>query len=273
MKTNISIVTAFFDIGRGNWTTSNGFPHYIQRSRDVYLERFELLQRIHTDITVFTSSDLVDTVKKFVRYKAENVNVVAVDLYKKFGQMRDNIARVQKLPEFKSKINPGQKNNPEYREPDYVLVTNLKAFFANKACEMNLPKNDMVAWIDFGYCRYQADLPESCEWNYEFNPEKIHLFSYKDIDEKRPIEDVIANNDVYILGAKVVATKQNWLVIKNLMEESHNDLIGRNFVDDDQGLWHMSYLKNPYAFELHRIPDHQLGHYPFVVFKQFNNAK
>lgn len=273
MNTNISIVTAFFDIGRGNWNVHNGFPHYIQRSRDVYLERFELLQRMHTDITVFTSPDLVEVIKKFVRYKAENVNIVAVDLYKKFEQMRSNIARVQKSADYQNKINPAQKNNPEYREPDYVLVTNLKAFFANKACEMNLPLNDMVSWIDFGYCRYLNDLPESCVWNYDFNPNKIHLFYYKEIDKNRPIEDVIANNDVYILGAKAVATKQNWLVMKSLMEESHNELMSKNFVDDDQGLWHLSYLKNPSAFELHKIPDHQLGYHPFVVFKQFNNAR
>lgn len=273
MNTNLSIVTAFFDIGRGNWTVNEGFPHYIKRSREVYLERFELLQQLHTDITVFTSSDLVDEVKKTVRYKSEPVNIVVVDLKKKFGGMRDNIAKIQQLEEFQNRINHNQKSNPEYRVPEYVLVTNLKAFFANKACELNLPKQDMVAWIDFGYCRKLDDLPSTLEWNYDFDTKKIHLFSYKEIDKNRPIDDVIFNNDVYILGAKVVASKQMWPIIKNLMDECHSDLAKNNLVDDDQGLWLMSYLKKPDVFTLHTIPDHQLGHYPFVLFKQFNNAR
>jgi hypothetical protein len=28
----ITIVTAFFDIGRGNWTPDKGLPHYLQRT-------------------------------------------------------------------------------------------------------------------------------------------------------------------------------------------------------------------------------------------------
>ena len=130
----------------------------------------------------------------------------------------------------------------------------------------------MVAWIDFGYCRSEKNIPPSKKWSYDFDPKKIHLFSYKDFDRRTPVSQAILSNDVYILGAKVVAHKDNWPILEGLMRESFNQLLENNLVDDDQGLWLVSYLLHPYIFELHKIPDHQLGHDPFVLFNAFNET-
>lgn len=268
---NISIVTAFYDIGRGSWSPDKGHPHYLHRPNQVYIERFKRLTRLHNDITVFTSPDLVDTLIKECENSVSNVRIVAFDAINCFSAMRDNIRSVQKSQEFINRINPSQVKNPEYWNEDYVLVTNLKPVFPNIAIENNLVKNDMVAWIDFGYCRSDSNITQSQTWNYNFDPEKIHLFAYKDYDGK-PIENVVADNDVYILGAKVVAHKKMWPEMVSLMEQSHNKLLEKNMVDDDQGLWLLSYILKPEVFELHRIPDHQLGHDPFVLFNQFNDT-
>ena len=37
---DITIVTAFFDIGRGEWTPDKGLPHYLHRTNQTYLQRF-----------------------------------------------------------------------------------------------------------------------------------------------------------------------------------------------------------------------------------------
>jgi protein YibB len=272
MNSNISIVTAFFDINRGSWTPDKGFPHYIQRSRAEYLRRFNILQKIKTDITIFTSPDLENDVRAMLEEREHSATIIKVDLNKRFGALREKIQQVQSTEEFKSRINPSQKSNPEYREPDYVLVTNLKAFFVAQACALKVPVNDQVAWVDFGFCRSMNDIPTSKVWNYTFNNEKLHLFNYKQPDVSRPIEDVISNNDVYILGAQAVATQDKWELFSSYMETCQQELLEKNIVDDDQGLWLMSYLKNPESFELHEIPDHQLGHYPFVHFNKFNNG-
>ena len=97
------------------------------------------------------------------------------------------------------------------------------------------------------------------------------LFRSKDYDGK-PITHIINDNDVYILGAKVVAHKENWPKMNMLMDLSHLKLRQINYVDDDQGLWLLAYLLSPSSFELHTIPDHQKGHDPFVLFNEFNNA-
>ncbi len=54
---DITIVTAFFDIGRGNWTPDKGLPHYLHRPNEVYLERFGHLSKLDNRVIVFTSED------------------------------------------------------------------------------------------------------------------------------------------------------------------------------------------------------------------------
>jgi protein YibB len=268
---SISIVTAFYDIGRGDWTPDKGLPHYLQRSTDTYLERFSHLAKLKNEIIVFTSADLAEKVEKVCYNRMENTKIVVLDVFTHFAEMRKDIEAVQKSEDFQKIINPAQAKNPEYWNPDYVMVTNLKAFFVHMAIQNNIPTNDMVSWIDFGYCRSEANIPASKEWNYSFDPEKIHMFNYKDYDD-RPIGEIIANNDVYILGAKVVAHKSKWETMAKLMHHSYGELMRNGYVDDDQGLWLISYLLKKELFELHRIPDHQLGHDPFVLFNQFNET-
>jgi hypothetical protein len=60
--------------------------------------------------------------------------------------------------------------------------------------------------------------------------------------------------------------------MSDLMTQSFLDLQSKGLVDDDQGLWLQSYLIEPESFELHKIPDHQFGHDPFVLFNEFNKG-
>jgi len=268
---NISIVTAFFDIGRGDWTPNKGLPHYLQRSTDTYLERFSYLAQLKNDITVFTSKELQDRVKEICKDRSNRTTIITVDLYEEYKTTRNKIIKVQENLGFRRLVNPGQILNPEYWNPDYVLVTNLKAHFTNIAVQEGYTKNELVAWIDFGYCRSEKNIPNSKLWTYDFDPTKIHLFNYKSCDNVA-IEQAVLNNDVYILGAKVVAHKDMWPKMANLMNESFVYLQNKNLVDDDQGLWLQSYISEPEAFELHTIPDHQFGHDPFVLFNEFNKS-
>ena len=150
----ISIVTAFYDIGRGDWTTSvekNGgpLPHYLERSVDKYIDHFTRLCEIDTEIIVYTSSDIAPRLSSI----SPNVKVVEYDYFNIHKDLRDGIEAIQNNPEFIKKINPYQVRNPEYWSKDYVGVTSLKAFYVNDAFEKGLITNDWAAWVDFGYCR------------------------------------------------------------------------------------------------------------------------
>jgi protein YibB len=266
MKKNneISIVTAFFDIGRGSWGKDPSLPHFVPRSTDTYFERFSHLAKLENEMVIYTSEDLVDQIKAIRGDKP--TKVISVDYKNMFESLRNKITEVQSNPDYQKMINPAQIKMPEYWNADYVLVNALKSVFVNDAIDNDFIHNDLVSWLDFGYCRNEDTLNGVTKWCYDFDTDKIHLFKLKDWKEGTYIQDVIANNDVHMTGPCIVAGKSMWLVLKQLIEHNMNELLINNLVDDDQTLLLMSYLIKPEIFELHQVSDNDW----FVAFKDFN---
>jgi protein YibB len=266
---DITIVTAFYDIGRGDWTPDKGLPHYLQRSTDTYIERFTHLTKLANELIVVTSPDIGKRLKQI----SNKVKIIEYDPFEEFSTTSSKIIGIQESVSFKQMIHPSQVKNPEYWSPKYVLVNLLKSHFVNMAIEKEFVSNDLVAWLDFGYCRGEHTLPKSLKWSYDFDPTKIHLFAYKDLVHGRSLQEIIATNDVHILGAKIVAHKKLWPVMENMMFNAFELLYFNQLVDDDQTLMLICANQKPEIFEQHRIPDHQLGLDPFVIFKDFNTAE
>lgn len=258
----ISIVTAFFDIGRGDWTQDRGYPHYLERTTETYIERFSHLCGLSNEIVVYTSSDLVEKIEAI---RKDNIEIIPIDFKGNFIEERTSIQKVHNNKKYLSCINPFQIKNPEYWSEDYVLVNYLKSYFVNDAIKNKLVNNDLVAWIDFGYCRSPSVLNNVKEWNYDFNKDKIHLFNFRDYLGQN-ITEIIFNNIVYMFGAKIIAGHERWSDFQSLMEQSFRDLINNDLVDDDQTLMLLSYLRNRDLFELHKIIESD----PFIVFKEYN---
>lgn len=254
----ISIVTAFYDIGRGDWSMEmqkNGgpLPHYLQRSVDKYIDHFTRMCEIDTEIIVYTSSDIAPRLAAI----SPNVKVVEYDYFNLHKELRDKIELVQSSQQFVNRINPYQVRNPEYWSKDYVGVTTLKAFYVTDAFERGLITNEFASWVDFGYCRDDEHVPTSKKWEYDFTPGLMHFFNYRDPDikqEKQQISLAVQNNVVYMIGGVFVAQKEQWKVLATDMKEALNYLLSVNLVDDDQGLLLMSYFKNPEMYELHKMP-------------------
>jgi protein YibB len=252
----ISIVTAFFDIGRGNWTTStekNGgpLPHYLQRSVDKYIDHFSRMCEIDTEVIVYTSPDLAPRLAAI----SPNVKVVEYDYFNIHQELRDKIEKIQSSSEFTKRINPYQVRNPEYWSKDYVGVTSLKAFFVKDAYERGLITNEWASWVDFGYCRDDDHVPASKKWEYDFTPDKMHFFNFIE-PSRNPQQDItiaVLNNVVYIIGGVFVAQKAQWDMLATSMHQALQYLMLQELVDDDQGLLLMSYFQNPDAFELHKM--------------------
>ena len=59
------------------------------------------------------------------------------------------------------------------------MLTNLKSYFVKRAIESNLITNNLVAWIDFGYCRDIQTLNGVQEWKYDFDEEKYIFYAEK----------------------------------------------------------------------------------------------
>lgn len=259
----ISIITAFFDIGRGDWTPDKGLPHYLQRTTDTYFERYSHLATLENEMVVFTSPELESRVLEIRENK--KTKVITFDFFNEFKVLREKIKEIQSSVEYTSRINPRQIKNPEYWNPDYVIVNALKSFFARTAIDGNFATNDLVAWLDFGYCRSKDTLNGITKWCYPFDKDKIHLFNIKEFQGDH-IQEIIFNNDVHMTGPCIVAGKNMWLNLEKLVDHSLKVLIENNLIDDDQTLLLMSYLTKPEMFELHRVsPDDW-----FVAFKKYS---
>jgi protein YibB len=253
----ISIVTAFYDIGRGDWSMDvekNGgpLPHYLQRSTDKYIDHFKRMCEIDTEIIVYTSPDLAPTLAAI----SPNVKVVEYDYFNIHKDLRDKIEAIQTDPKFIKRINPYQVRNPEYWSKDYVGVTSLKAFFVHDAFERGLITNEWASWVDFGYCRDEEHVPASKKWEYDFTPGKMHYFNYRDPDMARAAEQVqlaVLNNIVYIIGGVFIGQREEWKMLGEYMKDSLEVLFRNGLVDDDQGLLLLSLFKNPEKFELHKM--------------------
>ena len=261
---DITIVTAFFDIGRSNWTPDKGLPHYLHRTTKTYLERFGHMAKLDNPMVVFTSKEFVKEIQ-FLRQN-KPTDILIVDFQNNFTKLRGEIQKVQNDPGFQSKINPMQVKNPEYWSVDYVLVNMLKASFVNQAIKTNLVKTDLIAWLDFGYCREESTLNGVRNWQYPFDKNKIHFFNLKDWKEGTYIEEVIFNNDVHITGPCIVAGKDVWPSLEALVHHNLEELFKNNLIDDDQTLLLMSYLQKPELFELHKVNANDW----FIVFKEYN---
>lgn len=236
----ITIVTAFFDIGRSNW---NSF----QRSTDIYFESFSILAKLENNMIIYTSKDLIDRISKIRGDKP--TKIIAADL-NDYSELREKISNIQQSEDYQKMVLSGFKNNPEYCNPDYVLVNYLKSSFVVDS--IPLVETELLAWIDFGYCRNEEALNNVKEWCYDFDVSKIHVFHLMPIEaEKIDILYTVFNNVVYITGPCIVGSKRTWPIMKKLVDDSLNELMKHNIVDDDQTLYLMSYLKCPDLFELH----------------------
>lgn len=257
----ITIVTAFYDIGRSDW-------NFKPRSVEHYFSNFERMCQLHNNIILFTSDKFRDRVEIILK-KKNNLTVYYVDIFEANAELLEKISAVQNNESFKEGItNP---TSPEYFEPRYILINYLKSYFCIEAFKRDNQLTGTVAWIDFGYCRKNRYLPTTKRWDYEFN-DKIHLFNLIDIHNNIDIVDTIKTNTVYIQGCHIIAQQKGWLRLNQLMAEVLNDLLSKTLVDDDQTLLLLAYLRSKENFVIHKAQiTKKLGW--FFIFKHFNLAK
>lgn len=260
---SITIVTAYFDIGRGDWSTEKGHPSHLLRDNQTYLSYFKNLAKLDNEMVVFTFEEMKPYINKLRGNKP--TKIIVIDLETKFRSLLEDIKFLINSNDFKSKIPDKQKLNPEYWSEKYVLVTNLKTYFVNKAIENFNLSNDLVAWVDFGYCRDHTTLSGINNWYYPFDDLHVHFFTLKKdkflsvfnnprfphTEDK--VLSAILNNRVFIIGGVTVANQNIWREFFNVVKNCQEELFYRNIVDDDQGIYLMCHLKQPNLFKFHYL--------------------
>jgi protein YibB len=266
----IAIVTAFYDIGRSQWGQRPGVPGWLSRSVEDYFICFERLCRLDNELVVFTEEKFRDRIlaARALHGKQSKTRVFCRDIFADYKAELDKISEIMRRADFLDGVK--MPFCPEYWEPRYVLINYLKSFFACDAIDDGAIASDLVAWLDFGYCRSRFVLPWGMKWDYPFS-DKIHLFNIRPLDGE-DIVTIIKNNTVYFQGCHIVATRQKWRELKLLMRRSFDQLVSENLIDDDQTLLLMSYRLAPELFEAHFVDTTGIANW-FVVMREYNTVR
>lgn len=270
---NTTIVTAFFDVGRGEVPSvirGRQVPAYQRRGFDEYFYYFNILAAMKNDMVIYTEPKFVDAVKKIRDQHGNTDNTKIIVFENGLDSFKQLIDSMEKVLNSDSYIN--MVDNPhliEYWNAKYNLVNFLKSHFVSHAYDNDHIKTNKAAWIDFGYCRQPTTLPPSLKWDYDFDVNKIHLFTIKDVEPQRPVEDIIKTGDVYVMGCHIVAGSHMWARLRHLVFDNVSKLLERNLTDDDQTMLLLSYLQDPEIFEIHSVDPSNW----FIIFNKFNKVR
>ncbi|WP_026879203.1 WlaTC/HtrL family glycosyltransferase [Ignatzschineria larvae DSM 13226] len=264
MHTSITIVTAFFDIGRDNW------QYNFTRTTKDYLTYFKNLAVLKNEMVIFSSKEFIPIIKKY--RKNLPTHIIEIDFKKQYKNLIEKVQAILDSDTYRSLIPEDLRNNPEYNVAEYVVVTNLKFYFIKYATDIcnNHQNTDLFAWIDFGFCRKTSTVNGIKDWRHNFDPNYIHLFTLKNpfiLEDKTTMLHNALNNEVYIAGGMLVGSKELWRAIYPKIVVIQNYYLKRNITDDDQGTMLMMVCEYPNLFKIHYLKKSW-----FSGFKQFNNG-
>ena len=260
---DITIVTAFYDIGREDWK-------YFTRKTSYYFECFERLCQLKNKIVVFSEIKFKSFFDKIIHDIKPDLVVIYEDIFDSNKELINKIKKTQQILQKRGGLTYGL-TSPEHWCPEYVLLTTLKTYFCCAAINKISEIDNIVSWIDFGYIRKEKYLPESKIWRYNFD-NKIYLWSIRNIPQKINILEIIKNNIVYIMAGHIVASKEKWYYLNNLMNEQLDQLLSNTLIDDEQTLLLLSYMSNKKEFVLYReIIDYDNLDW-FYIFHHYNET-
>lgn len=255
MSNRLTLVTAFVDIGRDQWSN-------FTRNANQYLDSFEVFLRYDYDMIIFIDDRFYDDLKaRHDRSPYPNKRIIPINRQ----WMIDNLWAWSRLgieqalmssDEYKSIIPERiQQSYPENTNPNYTILTHSKIDFVNYAIDY-YHTNEYVAWVDFGYFHNKTSydfLPRG-DFNLDkFNTGRVNICLVNPIDDlDRDIMFTLKNAPEKIGAYFFMANHAN---MKKFQEASTRWLIKfqeeLKICDDEQHIWLQIYFENPELFELH----------------------
>jgi hypothetical protein len=255
----ISLITAFYDIGRKDWKNYN-----FSRSNEAYLQSFLLYLNYNFEMTIFIDESLYEILKYHIENSKYGYTKKLIKINEEW--MKNNIWAWQKLDrereimnseEYKKVILPSrlQQESPENTKPEYTILTHSKIDFVNYVIDNNISESDFYIWTDFGYFHNKTSedyLPHSEIDISKMNKDTVNICCISPIDEKD--KDIIYTLQAapekigaYLFGGKKDKLKE----FQNLCHYYLDYFQSINIADDEQALWLQCYFNKPELFTLH----------------------
>lgn len=246
----LTLVTAFWDVGRGDLSAGHAIPRTNQR----YYDEFKIWARMKNKLIVYTDPQTAEIVKQIrsdfglgdrtIIHVIDNVFDIEPSLFLRMKAVEQNNG-FHNFRYFKNAMSNVAKF-------DYAWL--MKYWCLMKAAE-DADENTMFAWMDFGFNHIDVCYTNPDEfaflWKCSLSEDKIHVFSLMPTDGFTAVESLQYLFDCMLGVVSIVPQKlcgSLWKVIKKAMEA----LLMLDCIDDDQQLLLMATRECPELFEIHQ---------------------
>lgn len=249
----ITLVTDFFDIGRGQDKNKD-----LRRTAQRYFDEFKRWARIQNTLVVYTDSDSAEIIKGIRAEYGLGEKTIIIQIDNLFELVSGLLPKLEKISHNKDFLNfrylpEASSNNPKY---DYLWM--MKYYFMNDAYERGLLSENVV-WMDFGFdhggITYSDAEDYNFLWKYDFK-NKIHISCLHDPDSVIGMQSLQFQDDC-VMGCMYGLSRELVPIFWHLVEDAMNALLMLDCMDDDQQLVLMAYKARPEIFEVH-VTDWQM---------------
>lgn len=247
---NLTIITAFFDIGRGDMKYDNCEP----RSFGRYFSYFDGWARVRNNMIVYTQKGLgakvLEIRKKFGL--GDKTKVIEIDNI--FAIEPELLARMEKVEKDRGFLDFRFFSSEVSNTAKYNYVMLMKYYFLKNTSEKYI-KDGVLTWIDFGFNHGGECYSKPEEFDFELKnklaSDKVTLFALpgKDVERINPVRSLQYQSE-HIHGAPIVCPAAKSIALYKECVDAMNTLLRIGCIDDDQQLLLMAVRNNPDLFEV-----------------------
>lgn len=254
MNDDITIVTAFYDIGRGDIKGA-------ERDYNKYIEYFSFWAGLKNKLVIYTSDEFKDkilAVRENLGLKDKTTLII------KELESFDKEA-LQKMRKIFMEYNQskGRKNplNIECISAEYDYVVYCKPFFVCDAIERELT-SDKVLWLDFGFNHGGEFFTNKNEFNFTLQPQDyasfdekcMNFFALKDKEEAH-LAEIYYSMEVFLMSGIIYGGCEAWRQFRQNWSEALRAFLSFQIIDDDQTLLLWCARNYPQNCHIVKTPD------------------
>lgn len=241
---NCTFATAFYDIGRGKWSS-------YKRTVEDYMNYFNTVSKLKANMVIFCDESHRELISR-IRKDDEHTKIVVTpfDQCEFYKSYYTKVKMVMDSSLYKSNII--HHDIPEMNFPEYNIINFNKICFVQEATKHFTTKN--YGWIDFGFGHGKVDVSMDLSFmDYRTSGDRIYMGCLK-----KPVDQMLYHpwsyfsNEVFITGSAFVGTMKSIKDLKTAICCVIDESLLRNIIDDDQTIYNMAYLTNKNLFNLNQ---------------------
>lgn len=242
-----TIVTAFFDIGRSQWTDR------FSRSNEKYLAHGKVLCSLDVDMVIWTESKFQQAIEEYRSAFKNRTKIITTSLhdlpmYKFYPQFKN----IMESDDYKTGLTTA--DCPEVCHVEYDILMFSKPYFVAEIIRQQIFSNTYYVWCDFG--NYMFKNPDSVNVMKQQLDNYIHdelTFLCRQLPTKEDlnIREFYKSHSNRLAATLFSGAKHHMLMLEFLIEQEVQECLKQNVLDSDQSLFGVIFLKYPHLFRFY----------------------